>query len=172
MGIGAISFWREREGERRNKAEKRRRKFVERGNQIRHRMNPAAVVKPLSAKTHTSSSVRPSVAMKCRKRVRQKAASRKGGKGRRRRQRREAFLFYIHEISCPSLYFIASAEPDRSLAPQGGLKSCSSWRRRGKREGKDSMIDRNGRPERPIITFQCSSGSSKHAVVALWTRLP
>ena len=58
MGIGAISFWRERGGERRNKAEKRRRKFVERGNQIRHRMNPAAVVKRLSAKTHTYSSVR------------------------------------------------------------------------------------------------------------------
>ena len=40
------------------------------------------------------------------------------------------------------------------------------------------MIDRNGRPERPIITFQCregqrrgGQGSSKHAVVAHWTRL-
>ena len=41
------------------------------------------------------------------------------------------------------------------------------------------MIDRNGRPERPIITFQCGraeqgrggQGSSKHGVVAHWTRL-
>ena len=42
------------------------------------------------------------------------------------------------------------------------------------------MIDRNGRPERPIITFQCRGaeqraeeerGSSKQAVVAHWTRL-
>ena len=42
-------------------------------------------------------------------------------------------------------------------------------------EEEDSMIDRNGRPERPIITFQCrverGRGSSKHAVVAHWTRL-
>ena len=42
--------------------------------------------------------------MKMSKRVRQKEAG-KEGKGR---EGGRPFLFYIHEISCPPLYFIAS----------------------------------------------------------------
>ena len=84
-GIGAISFWRRR----RNKP---RRKFVgmrgNEGGEIKY--GTESSTPSVVAKTHTS--------------LCHENAEKGCGK---KQARQRAFLFYIHEISCPPLYFIA-----------------------------------------------------------------
>ena len=103
-GIGAISFWRRR----RNKP---RRKFVgmrgNEGGEIKYGTESSAFLSsPLQKRT------RPPCHENAEK-----------GCGKKQARQSRAFLFYIHEISCPPLYFIAlplrPAASSSRAAPHG-----------------------------------------------------